>query len=452
MDLTGSVIRNIAFPLMEKVKGNHIRKNLRELRDSQSISRDELKKLQKDRLRQLLQHSVTHVPAYREFASLMPLIEQDPLLALARFPVLSKDAFREDTEKYFSETADRSQCILNRTGGSTGKPLTFYMDRHTVEYYEAARYRGLSWSNIRIGDPCVMIWGSPIELSQQAQRKQRMKERLLKNRIVIPAFNLRKEQLLEYVKTIESFRPVYIYGWATALALFASFMLEKNIKLSIPLKAVVNTAETLYPHQRELIEQAFSCPVINEYGARDGGIIGYECSHGHLHVSMENAVYEVVDIKTLQPVEPGQKGLILVTDLHNYVMPRLRYQLGDVVAMASEPASCGLTLPVLESIEGRENDTFLALDGSFINGQFFTNVARTLPSIKQFQVVQQTPNEVVLRLVNHEGLKQEDIEAFKMGIINRMGEVMIHVECVNEIAPADSGKVRAAIRNFALQR
>ncbi len=452
MDLIGSMIRHLAFPLMEKAKGNHIRQNLLELKKSESLSWDALKKLQKDRLRHLLQHAVTSVPAYRDFASMMPLIEQDPLSALTRFPVLSKDVFREDTEKYFSEAADRSQCILNRTGGSTGKPLTFYMDRHTVEYYEAARYRGLSWSNIRVGDPCVMIWGSPIELSQQAQRKQRMKERFLKNRIVIPAFNLRKEQLLEYVKTIESFRPVYIYGWATALALFASFMLEQKIKLSIPIKAVVNTAETLYPYQRELIEQAFACPVINEYGARDGGIIGYECSQGHLHLTVENAVYEAVDIKTLQPVAPGQKGLLLVSDLHNYVMPRLRYQLGDVVVMASDPASCEITLPVLESIEGRENDTFLALDGSFINGQYFTNVARTLLSIKQFQVIQQTPNDVVLRLVDHEGLKAQDIDEFKMGITNRMGEVMIRVERVKEIAPADSGKVRAAIRNFALPR
>nr|NNM90331.1 phenylacetate--CoA ligase family protein [Bacilli bacterium] len=452
MNLTALWIRHVAYPMMEKRKGNRIRTYLQELSQTEKLSNHELRRWQEDHLQKLLLHAITQVPAYKDQQALTDLITRDPFEALSQFPLLTKDRFKEDQEAYLAKTADKNACILNRTGGSTGKPMTFYMDRQTVEHYEAARFRGLSWSQIRIGDPCVMIWGSPIELSAQAQRKERFKERILKNRIVIPAFDLKKDELPHYIKRIESYHPRYIYGWASALALFASFMLEKNIRLSVPLHAVVNTGETLYPHQRELIEKAFACKVINEYGARDGGIIAYECPKGGLHTTVENAVYEVVDMQTLQPVAPGEKGLLVVTDLHNYVMPRIRYVLTDVVAFSPSSCACGRTLPLIEAIEGRENDTFVALDGSYINGQYFTNIARMILSIQQFQIIQKSRDQVELLIVPHEDFTEQDIEKFKEGIRLRMGDVKIDAKRVTAIAPAASGKLLVAMREFPLPR
>ena len=450
LDMTGYLIRHAAFPLMERVKGNRIRACARELAASEGRSAAELRREQTNKLRALLTHAVRHVEFYRGHQDLQPLIMADPGAALRRLPILTKDLFRSQPDRFLADDADRAQLIPNRTGGSTGQPLTFYMDRKTVEYYEAARWRGLSWWGIRIGDPCAMIWGSPIELSQQQQRLQRWKGRLLKNQIVIPAFDLRRENMERYLRRIDAFRPRYIYGWASSLVLFARFMAEKGLSLRTPLRLVVNTAETLPREDRGLVSAAFRCPVIDEYGARDGGILAYECPQGGLHLTVENAWLEIVDLATREPVPAGEPGLLLVTDLNNYVMPRLRYQLGDLLSFAPEPCACGRGLPLAGDLAGRENDTFVTAAGAFVNGQFFTNLARSLATVKQFQVEQTARDKVALRLLRHGELAQEDVDAFRRGILERMGPVAVTVELAEHLPPGESGKFRTAIRRFPL--
>ena len=108
----------------------------------------------------------------------------------------------------------------------------------------------------------------------------------------------------------------------------------------------MSTSENLYDFQRKTIEQAFDCPVINEYG-RDAGIIAYECPKGRMHISAENMIVEILDIQTNQPVEPGKPGLVVITDLNNFSMPRLDIRLGDVAALSKEGCECGRTLPLL---------------------------------------------------------------------------------------------------------
>ncbi|MCY0875482.1 MAG: phenylacetate--CoA ligase family protein [Firmicutes bacterium] len=450
MRLKSVWIRHIAFPMMEKIKGNQIRRLLRSLEQSAKLPEKELLALQADALRKLLLHTIDHVPYYKPYAHLRDLIEQDPGAALQQFPVLAKETVRERFDELIADDVDKSTLILNRTGGSTGQPTMFYMDRFTVEHYEAARWRGLGWWGIQIGDPCVMVWGSPIELSRQQLKRQRWKDRLLKNQVFIPSFDLRKEKISEYLDLIDSYKPVYLFGWASALALFAEFMISHKRTLRHPLTAVLNTAETLYPHDRELIAKAFGCPVINEYGARDGGLLAYECPQGGMHLNIETAWIEAVDMSTKEPVATGEKGLIVVTDLHNFAMPRLRYLLGDVISLSDAHCACGRALPLIGSLDGRENDTFITADGAYINGQFFTNLARILPTVRQFQVIQKSRTEVVLRLLQHEGLAQADIDAFCEKITERMGTVHIKVELVPEIARQGSGKLRTAIREFAI--
>lgn len=450
MQLTGSFIRHIAYPAMERLKHNRIRFNMAELRDNEQQPEAALRASQREKLKHLMRHAVCNVPAYQKYTNLLSEIERDPENAIRQFPVLTKREFRERRDDFLVSNAQLNSLILNRSGGSTGEPVTFYMDRKTVEYSEAARWRGLSWWGIRIGDPCAMIWGSPIELTQHQARKHRLYERLLKNRIVISAFDLRIEKIGEYVRQLESFRPAYLYVWPSTLEIFVNLLEQCEYRPRLSLKAIVSTAETLHPHQRELFTRFFSCPVVNEYGAREGGILGYECPDGNIHATVDNSWMEVVHRTTLESVASGEPGLLLVTDLNNKVMPRIRYLLGDVVALSQESCSCGRGLPLFESFDGREDDTFIALDGSYVNGQYFTNVARMLPTIRQFQIIQISREEVALRLLNHDGLAEHDVSRFFGAIKRALGDVNVKIENVPEISPAASGKFRASIRRFPL--
>lgn len=451
IDLRGPFIRQCVLPAMELFKQNRIREKLNELRQTERHSFEQLHALQIYKLKQLLIHSVQHVPVYNKFASLLPMIEENPLEALTNLPILTKSLFRMHRDEFLADTASIDSLLLNRSGGSTGEPVTFYMDRHTVEYSEAARWRGLSWWNIHFGDPCAMFWGSPIELSKNQLKRHRMYERWLKNRIIIPAFDLHEKKVDLYIRQLESFQPAYLYVWPSTLELFIHLLKKRNQQIRhLKLKAIVSTAETLHPHQRELFSTYFSCPVVNEYGAREGGILAYECPNHQMHVTIENALLEIVDPVTLQPLANHETGRLLVTDLNNFVMPRLRYQLGDWVALSWEACSCGRNLPIIKNLEGREDDTFITTDGKYVNGQYFTNIARTMTSIHKFQIIQVSRNQIQLILEQHEQLLQTELEEFKKAILKTMGAVEVNISLVDEIPVAPSGKFRVAKRECSL--
>ena len=196
-----------------------------------------------------------------------------------------------------------------------------------------------------------MLWGSPIELSNQAQLKNRIKESLLKNRRILSAYNLTERDLSKHVRFLERYKPEYLYGYATILTVFAKMLDDANIKPQLSLKAVVSTSETLEKWQEDLIARVFDCPVANEYGARDAGILAYTCPSGGIHITAENCIIEVLDPVTYEPVLNGQSGVLAITDLTNYVQPRLRYMLGDMGTLSTEECCCGRRLPLVPIIE-----------------------------------------------------------------------------------------------------
>lgn len=143
-----------------------------------------------------------------------------------------------------------------------------------------------------------MVWGNPLELNNHQKLIYNMKERFLKNIIFVSAYSLNPKSIHNYARTINTAKPKYFYGYASALHLLAQLVIKNNIQIKHRPKVIVSTAETLYDFQREMIEKAFGCRVINEYGARDAGIIAYECGNGKMHISAENMIVEIVDIET----------------------------------------------------------------------------------------------------------------------------------------------------------
>jgi len=398
MDINKIIIEKAVFPMMEKTKGNQIRKKTAVLQSSQSLSAAELKDLQQRKLQRLLHHCIKHVPAYHQYWHLHSLIDTDPYAALANIRPVTKADFIAESATYISADIQPETLIANQTGGSTGEPMRFYMDRNQVEHYEAARWRGLSWYGISFGSRCLMIWGNQNELSKIEKGSLLNRERLLKNRLVISSHRLGEEDVDAIVKKINHFKPEYIYGYANALYLVAQYILLCK-PLDHHLKAVVSTAEVLHDYQRQAIASAFSCPVVNEYGAKDAGILAYQCPCGSMHISTENAIIETVSAQTLTPLPTGETGIMLITDLTNYCQPRLRYRLGDMGAIVNGSCSCGINLPVLTNLVGREDSLLVRLDGGYCSGHAFGTIAAGMQYLRGFRIIQKSPRQVQLMVV-----------------------------------------------------
>jgi len=452
MQIRQVFVGRIVYPLMERLRGNKIRTYFAELKRTEKCDRPKIETLQRGKLRDLLLYCIKYVPAYNSLSYLEPAIKEDPLAALQSFPVLTKQAFSRDPAKYISLTADSSKLIPYSTGGSTGAPVKFYVDRPTLEYSSAARLRGLSWWGIRIGDPCVMIWGSPIELNRSRSRLHRLRERFLRNMVLISAYDLQPTKMAELVSMVNSYKPAYFYGYASALHVFASLMEKQHLSFTCRFRGVVSTAETLSDQQRKAIEHAFGAPVINEYGAKDAGIIAYECPDGNMHVTEENLVLEVLDVKTDTRVKDGQSGLATVTELTNYSMPRIRYQLGDMVALSDEKiCSCGRKLEILETVEGREDDIFVSRTGRLIHGIYWAHIVRNMNGIQQFQLIQHDLDNVTLRVMpNPSSFDSKEVDTLVEDLHEALGQVNVKTEYCDAIQPSASGKTRYSIREFPL--
>jgi len=446
MDISAFFIRNVIFPLMEKIKGNTIRKKLRILQQLCYSSKEEVENFQKEELKNLLLYCIDNVPAYKELKYLKEKIEKDPIAAISEFPVLEKKNFMKNFDYFLSERADISKCILNRTGGSTGEPVKFYIDRETVEWYEAARYLGLSWWGINIGDRCLMLWASRNDIRNSNNLKEKIKERFLKNRLIISSWDINEKNLKEIVRKIKRFKPLYIYAYPSAAYKLAYLLNENAIDLNLKLKGIVTTAENLYEHQRELIEKVFKCPVINEYGARDAGIIAYQCPQGKIHVISPNIYLEFIKIGSLDE----ERRVLLSTDLHNFVMPRLRYKLGDIVSVDDEGCNCNIAFPVIKEIDGRVDEVLITRSGKCYDSHFLTTIMREIEveSILQYQLIQHSLDNLTLKIIKSDKFDENEIHKIIKLISEKMDGARVDVQYVSNIETGPSGKIRYLIREF----
>jgi phenylacetate-CoA ligase len=215
--------------------------------------------------------------------------------------------------------------------------------------------------------------------------------------------------IAKIVKQLNEFQPAMFAGYSSALGLLAQEQLEG--RLNIHPSIVISSAEPLSDENRELIQQAFGVPPRNNYGCSEGGVMGYECNHGNMHINADWIIFEPVDANH-DPVPAGQlSDRTLITNLANRVMPIIRYELGDRVTLLPETCDCGITLPSVH-LEGR-TDEILRFQSS--HGQLIPvlplalwSVIKETPGVLRFQAIQTAPDTLNIRL---EAKHTEDSEA-----------------------------------------
>ena len=443
-DTYTSIASSLLFPLHEKLK-KHITVNaLKKLEKSQWQTASEIDELQVQRLRELLTHAYQYVPYYK---NLFTQLDFDPqkissLEELTQLPFLTKAIIRENSEQLKSKIPDNLAKF--NTGGSSGQPLVFYIGNERVSHDVAAKWRATRWWGVDIGDPELVVWGSPIELG--AQDKVRLiRDKLLRTKL-LPAFDMSDEKLQGFIDEIICYRPKMLFGYPSALGRIAKFASDHSIDMKkIGVKVVFVTSEYLYPEQRELIESCFGCKVANGYGGRDAGFIAHECPSGNMHITAEDIIVEIIDSQG-KPVKKGESGEIVVTHLATRGYPFVRYRTGDVGVLDDKKCACGRSLPILKEIQGRTTDFVVSQSGSVMHGLALIYVLREITSISEFKIVQETKDLTrVFLIVEEEFTDAEEIQIAN-GFKARLGEdVNVAIEIVDKIPTEKSGKFRYVI-------
>jgi phenylacetate-CoA ligase len=395
-------------------------------------------------LRRFLTDASRHVPYYRRVfdeAKFDPSTTRS-LGDLARLPFLTKALIRANTDALKADDAP----VLRRynTGGSSGEPLVFYIGKGRVSHDVAAKWRATRWWGVDIGDPEVVLWGSPIELGAQ-DRMRLLRDRLLRTKL-LPAFDMSLANLDRFVAEIRARRPRMLFGYPSALAKVAAHAKARGQRLDdLGVRVVFVTSEMLYDHQHELIGKAFGCKVANGYGGRDAGFIAHQCPQGGMHISAEDIVVEIVGPGG-EPVADGEPGEIVVTHLATRDFPFIRYRTGDIGILAQRMCACGRSLPLLEEIQGRSTDFVIAADGTVMHGLALIYILRDLPGIASFKIVQESRQRIRVQIVAAADFPSAMEQRIRDGFRARLGaSVEVTIERVDVIEPERSGKFRYVV-------
>jgi len=438
------LIKHILFPLHERLLGRQTLACLQELEKIQWDPLEKIRQYQWQKLKALLNHAYKNVPFYQKRFKQIGATPEDikSFEDFAKLPFLTKKDIRENFSDICACNLSKRDFIRMNTGGSTGEPLIFYVDRRRIGYDRAAHLRARRWWGIDIGEKEIVLWGSPIELSTQDKLKD-IRDWLFNTRL-LSAFKMSEAMMFKYAKIIKKYKPKHIFGYPSSIYLFSQFLKKHNIDLSdIGIKVIFVTADMLYDFQRKTIQETFQCPVANGYGGRDSGFIAHECPAGSMHITED--IY-VEFINTNKPVEPGERGEIIVTHLDNYIMPFIRYRTGDVASPENKICTCKRGSPLMSNIEGRTTDFIITPSGKIMHALSLIYILRDLEGIEAFKIIQKKKDYLIIKIVKNQKFTAKTQNKIKDEIIKTMeSPVHIEIQFVNEIEPEKSGKYRYVI-------
>jgi len=429
--------RNLMQPLMAWRAGSRHLRYLRELKRRQYDPPEAVRERQLVALQAQLRHAWETVPYYRAVWKRAGVHPDDvkSLADLEAFPVLTKADIRRHERALVSCRYDIRRLRRKRTSGSTGVPLTVYIDEPAVQWKTACTIRADEWSGYRLGQRVAKVWGNPEY--RHFGLKGRLRNFLLDRAVYLDTLGLSAERIAAFVARLRRHRPGLLFGHAHSLYLLACHLRKSGISDVRP-HGIVSTAMVLHRWQRAVIEEVFSVPVTDRYGCEEVSLIASECEmHNGLHVNADSVYTEVLD----------GSGKLLVTDLTNRAMPLIRYQIGDVVVPSSRRCPCGRGLPLLERVEGREADYVVTPDGRLISGISLTeNFALLIPGAAQVQIVQESLTELLVRVVPDDDLGAESRRRIDELVAATFGPaVRWHLELVDAIPPGPGGKYRFCI-------
>jgi phenylacetate-CoA ligase len=217
---------------------------------------------------------------------------------------------------------------------------------------------------------------------------------------------------------------------------------------TLNLKAVMCTAEKMYPHHIELFREVFECPVVDEYGSSENGIIAFQCKSGSMHMMADHLCVEFLDENNKQ-VRPGELGRIVVTDLESYGMPLLRYDIGDMGRPSEKECSCGVRLPIMDIVEGRKEDFIRTKDGKMVHAAYLCYTLKE-DTVHEFKMYQRDINSLLVQIVKSPSFSESTEYTLEKNLRSALGgDISIKFEYLDRIPREKSGKLRYFVSNIS---
>jgi phenylacetate-CoA ligase len=395
-----------------------------------------------ERLRALITHAYDRVPYYRDRFREAGVAPSDIRSAadIGRLPVTEKrDLLERSVEEITDRSVDPDELVSTMTSGYSGEPIVVRRTRAEQARWARTWLDDLLGAGLRTGDRVATIFtlrdGQPDAIGTLAA--------LGFVRETVVDCSLDPAEILRQVVDV---RPDFLRGMAGVVDRLAVESSPAELGHVRP-RVVWVSGEVLTSAARTRIENAFRAPVHNAYGTHEVGLLASDCARGGLmHFGRPDLILEILDAEG-RPVGAGESGEIVVTALDSFAAPLVRYRLTDVVTRGPDACPCGRAGPTLTHVDGRSIDYFEMPDGRRVHPyRILGPTLAAAPWIRQYQLIQESRERIVLRCVSAERVDDEAYRGLSRAVAPLLGPgVGFRIEAVSRIPPAAGGKTRAIL-------
>jgi phenylacetate-CoA ligase len=431
--------------------GRKLEQLLEQFEKQQWYSEQELKGYQEEQLRVLIKHCYDHVPYYFRVMTERNLVPSDIARVddLAKLPLLTKEDVRTHRDEFLATNMKNSRLVFVSTSGTTGSPLQLYSDKWMCLIKNVLDWRQKRVAGINPGDKLALFLGRVVVPTARKAPPFWRNNWVLRHEY-FSSFHMSPQNLALYVTELNRFNPRAVEGYPSTLYILACHLLANRSSLRV--KAAFTSSETLFPHQREMIEEAFQCKVFDFYGMAERVVFATECDvHGDKHLNTDFGITEILDADG-RPAAPDGLGRLVSTSLHNFGMPLVRYKTSDISSMKSTRCSCGRGFPLISGVTSKADDIVTTPDGRFISPVVFEHPFKPLRTVIESQIIQEDREHLRIRIVKSPGYSDQDTDHVIREIRHRIGAGMeIEIEFVDQIERTSAGKFRRVISNVPLK-
>ena len=393
------------------------------LEQSQWLNAEQHRARQIGQLSALLRHAAAHVPAYADSFVRAANISADTEVMWQSFPVLTRERLQANGEDFVATHIPPQHGKTSRTttSGSTSRPVSVLHTDISAGWHRALTLRSQLWALSRFDGKLAAIrryvasradYPNGFEAPRWADASTLPME-------TGPVAGLSvATPLHEQIIWLKRHKPDVLVTFPTnldALCRHASVN-----KIAMPrLKAILTLGEAMPEGIHGVARRVFGARVADTYSAAEVGEIAIQCPQfQHYHVQSESVLVEILD-EAGQSCGPGETGRIVLTALHNYATPLIRYEIGDL-ATVGRPCACGRGLPVIAKVLGRHRNMMVSPDGSWFWPSFGLKSYMAVAPVLQGQFIQHTPTCLEVALVTERPLKAVEEEAIRQIIVARM--------------------------------
>lgn len=337
-----------------------------------------------------------------------------------------------------------SKLKEHRTSGSTGKPFKYYISGAEDEWRKSIYMRANVTCGQRLRDNWVVVT-SPHHFGDTTKIQRIIG---IYAQDYVSVFDDVKEQ----IQSIEKYKPDVLDGYSGSLYLIAKEAKENETHKIEP-RIIFGSADFIDVQSRHLIEEVFEAPFYDQFGCGEVDRTAWQCTNKEgYHMDIDSVLMQFLD-KEGNEVAPGEQGEIVYTSLFNYAQPFIRYAINDVGEPSDDECPCGITLPLMNVVEGRKDSYIVLPGGRLLSPMGFWSIMRTYPDtykIDKFQVIQKKVNEIdiLIKLIdfkNHIEIQNTLIEHIYNCLNIKNNEIYLNIDFVDDIPLDNTGKLRSVI-------